>query len=501
MTAEASPRSAAASRVVSPLTTEEKAALKRVGAQLESSIGPALDHFYRVVADHPEMSRFFADRKHMDGAKAAQKAHWGHVATGELAPAYLARTDMIGRTHARVGLDPRYFISGYGHLLGYLVKDIVQKAWPKVPFAARGGREIAESLDAVVKVAVTDMELSITSYLDVLTQQAADDRLKQERERTADRTIVLDELTAALRRLADGNLAEPIGSGFPGEYAALKDDFNQALTTFGGLVDQAKASTEGFVGNAAEIAQASDDLARRTERQAASLEQTAAALQELTDRVRHASERARQAAATVDLSRNEAEKAAEVVQTAVAAMHNIETSSHEVGQIVSIIDEIAFQTNLLALNAGVEAARAGEAGKGFAVVAQEVRSLAQRSAEAARKIKDLIAVSSSEVRNGSQIIAGTHEALGAIVARAAQLDETIRAMAASANDEAVAVREINTAVAEMDQTTQQNAAMVEQSTAVAATLELQANELLELISSIRTKPSRSGPRRPARRAA
>ncbi|SKA07155.1 methyl-accepting chemotaxis protein [Consotaella salsifontis] len=493
MSSGTTPSQRPARRVVNPLSAEEKAALKRLEPTIGEIMGPALDHFYQVVSAHPQMREYFTDSQHMEAAKAAQKIHWSHVASGETAPAYIERTEAIGRAHARIGLEPSMYISGYAHLLGSLIETLVQRSWPKVSLGGRSGRELGESLDALCKTAMIDMELAIGSYLDVLTLQAGEEARRKEEERTAARGVVLDELSGALRRLANGDLASPIQAEFPPEFSQLKEDFNHALETFGGVVDKVKTAADGFASHASEIAQASDELAQRTERQAAGLEETAAALHELTDRIHQASDRAGAAAETVNLSRSEAEKAANVVQTAVAAMKNIEASSHEVGQIVSIIDEIAFQTNLLALNAGVEAARAGEAGKGFAVVAQEVRSLAQRSADAAKQIKQLIAVSSTEVHNGSAIIASTHGALQGIVERALDLDRTTRAMAESANDEAVAVREINSAIGDMDQATQQNAAMVEESTAVAMTLRGEADDLLALISTIRTSAAGAGP--------
>jgi methyl-accepting chemotaxis protein len=241
------------------------------------------------------------------------------------------------------------------------------------------------------------------------------------------------------------------------------------------------SNTMGVKAGAAEITRASDDLARRTEQQAASLEQTAAALDQITATVDKTAEGAKSARDLVAAARQDAEASGNVVSETVAAMAGIETSSREIGNIIGVIDEIAFQTNLLALNAGVEAARAGEAGRGFAVVATEVRALAQRSADAAREIKMLISTSGTQVGTGVKLVGDTGKALARIVEQVSRLNGLVMDIAASAQEQATALGQVNSAVNAMDQTTQQNAAMVEQSTAASHGLAREAEELAHLV--------------------
>jgi methyl-accepting chemotaxis protein len=233
---------------------------------------------------------------------------------------------------------------------------------------------------------------------------------------------------------------------------------------------------------AGEISTAADDLSRRTEQQASSLEETAAALEEITVTVKKTAEGARHARDIVSTAKVDADKSGEVVREAMAAMTGIDKSSKQISDIIGVIDEIAFQTNLLALNAGVEAARAGDAGRGFAVVASEVRALAQRSAQAAKEIKGLISASTAQVDQGVRLVGRTGEALGRIVAQVVEINTVIADIAASAQEQSTGLEQVNTAVNEMDQVTQKNAAMVEEMTAAAHGLAGETEELGQLIA-------------------
>ncbi len=313
---------------------------------------------------------------------------------------------------------------------------------------------------------------------------AEQERVQREREKAdeaAQDAHAMSELGKALSSLSAGDLTYRITAAVAPKSAQLKEDFNAAASRLQDTLRAISGSTSGVRNGSDEIALASDDLSRRTEQQAASLEETAAALDEITATVRRTAAGAKDAAGLVADARKGAELSGQVVDRAVSAMGQIESSSSEISQIIGVIDEIAFQTNLLALNAGVEAARAGDAGKGFAVVASEVRALAQRSAEAAKEIKGLISTSSDQVKVGVDLVGQAGEALRRIVSQVADIDRLVVEIAASAQEQATGLHEVNAAVNQMDQVVQQNAAMVEESTAATHSLKGEAGELSSLV--------------------
>ncbi|GEO00007.1 hypothetical protein NSE01_18390 [Novosphingobium sediminis] len=297
------------------------------------------------------------------------------------------------------------------------------------------------------------------------------------RNASAERDVMVGQLTAAMSELAHGNLAYRITTPFPGEAEELRQNFNEALTQLANALGQVVESGRTIDIGAAEIRTASDDLAQRTEAQAARLEEASAAMQQVTTLVGN------NAALAVEINRatseahGEAAAGGTVVERAVEAMNAIQQSSQGVAQIISVIDGIAFQTNLLALNAGVEAARAGDAGRGFAVVATEVRALAQRSADAAREIGQLIKSSTGHVDRGVELVGETGTVLRQIVGRVGGVSTLVEGITESAQRQSAMLAEIATTVTDLDRMTQQNAAMVEESTAAARTLATVAQQL------------------------
>ncbi len=308
---------------------------------------------------------------------------------------------------------------------------------------------------------------------------------------SADRqALAIQSLGAGLEKLAAGDLTVSIGD-IGAEYAKLRADFNTAVDALNGVIQAIAESSRVVNDSASNISEATNNLSRRTEQQAAALEETAAALDEITATVRTASERAIEAREMVAETKASTGKSGEIVRNAVAAMNRIEDSSSRIGQIIGVIDEIAFQTNLLALNAGVEAARAGEAGRGFAVVAQEVRELAQRSANAAKEIKTLISNSATEVGTGVTLVRSTGDALVEIEELVNRVNAHVGSIATAAREQATGLHEINTSVNHMDQMTQQNAAMVEETTAASQTLAEESTQLSSLLANFRLRAQQS----------
>ncbi len=312
-----------------------------------------------------------------------------------------------------------------------------------------------------------------------------------------DRVAATETIAAGLDALARNDLTHRITGAIDPAFERLRDDFNLAIRQLDDTMGAVLAASGSVGGGADEISEASDNLSRRTEQQAASLEETAAALDQITATVKRSAEGARQASTAASSAREEAQRSGGVVQDAVSAMSAIEASSNQITQIIGVIDEIAFQTNLLALNAGVEAARAGDAGKGFAVVASEVRALAQRSADAAKEIKALIATSSAQVEQGVKLVDATGAALQGILSKVAEIDGLISEIALSSQEQATGLAEVNTAVNQMDQVTQQNAAMVEEATAASASLKSEARQLAHLIGQFSTGAGAGAPARSA----
>ncbi|WEZ82522.1 PAS domain-containing methyl-accepting chemotaxis protein [Rhizobium sp. 32-5/1] len=291
----------------------------------------------------------------------------------------------------------------------------------------------------------------------------------------------VDQLAGALNALSDGDLTQMLSVPFLPTLEKLRLDFNGASSKLRGTLQTISQNAGAIAAASQQIQSASNDLAKRTEQQAASVEETAAALEEITTTVADSSNRAQEAGQLVRKTKENAEHSGNVVGQAVDAMGKIEKSASEIASIIGVIDEIAFQTNLLALNAGVEAARAGDAGKGFAVVAQEVRELAQRSAKAAKEIKELINASNQHVKSGVALVGDTGKALQQIVSQVVQVDGNVGAIVEASKEQATGLKEINTAVNTMDQGTQQNAAMVEETTAAAHSLAREAEKLFQLL--------------------
>ena len=372
------------------------------------------------------------------------------------------RAAHIGAVHARIGLEPKYYVGSYARMLEHLIEETIAPGWQRyLPWK----RAQATRAVALVKVSLVDIELALSSYFFDLKNKVSS---------------VNEELGIALAGLADGNLdVNPVS--LPGEYEKVEADFNTTLSTLqstiGAVVENVRSITTG----SAEIRSASNDLARRTEEQAANLEETAAAIADSNQRIQESAETTKLARGTIASTTAKAGDGAKIVAQAVTAMDQIEKSSEEINNIIAVIDSIAFQTNLLALNAGVEAARAGETGKGFAVVASEVRALAQRCTEAADEVKTLISASSEHVSSGVDLVKRSGEAFKAITEEVTALESSVLQIAESTEVQASSLSQITSTVRDLDNSTQQNAAMAEQCTAAASSLASEAERLGETI--------------------
>ncbi|MFP5078610.1 methyl-accepting chemotaxis protein [Rhizobium sp. YIM 134829] len=408
------------------------------------------------------------------------------------------KLDAISRSQAVIEFTPAGEIitanANFCSTLGYRLEEIVgrhhslfckrdyvespayKSFWPRLA----AGEFIASEF---VRVAKNGSEVWIqAAYNPILDADGQVTKVVKFATDVTERMSAINEMGSAMKRVSEGDLTCTLTQNFVPSMEALRGDFNTTLAQLRTTLSGIGVAVEAVASAAREISANADNFSRRVEQQAASLEETAAALEQITTTVNDTSRSAEEAGGLVAKARESAECSGELVATAVGAMADIQTSSDGIASIIGVIDEIAFQTNLLALNAGVEAARAGEAGKGFAVVAQEVRELAQRSAQAAKEIKSLIGSSGRHVKTGVELVDRTGGTLKAIADEVTRIDGNITAIAAAAREQASGLREINIAVNSMDQATQQNAAMAEESTAASHDLANQAAALRELLS-------------------
>jgi methyl-accepting chemotaxis protein len=430
-------------------------AIKRA---IERHAPAALRQLYAHIRATPRAAAYFSSQGAMAQAEDKQLQHWRELFSRPVDEAYVVRAERIGTIHARIGLDPTWYISGYARVLEIILPRML--SWSILrPGSARAATEL-------VKASLLDMDIALGTYF------------KAEQER---RNAVIAQVSTVCERMAQGDFTARLDA-LPAEYQALGTSIETMLARMSGTLAEVAEATHQINNGADDIRRASDDLSQRTEQQAASLEETAAAMDEITSTVREAAANAIEANGVVEQVCSEAQQSGDVVSRAVEAMSGIERASNEISEIISVIDGIAFQTNLLALNAGVEAARAGDAGKGFAVVASEVRALAQRSAEAAKDVKTRINASSEQVDVGVELVSETGQALQRIIGRFAQVSDLVSRIARSSEQQATGLQQVNAAVSEMDGVTQQNAAMVEQATAAARSLSAEADNLARQVA-------------------
>ncbi|WP_291167335.1 globin-coupled sensor protein [Hyphomicrobium sp.] len=488
------------------LDSDQCASIRSIKNIIDGELPAALEQFYRTVQETPESRKFFKNPAHMNSAKRAQIAHWESISAARFDEQYFANVRRVGEAHARIGLEPRWYIGGYAIVVQHLIKSILNDTWQKGFSFGRqrkGPEEVGQCLGALVKAMMLDMDLSISIYVEAAEAARlklereialeADRKRAEEAEREAERkgqdeaanserAAALTAMSTAIAKLAKKDLTSRMMHDLPVAYRGVQREFDSAVEQFEAALQHVAASADAMVSGTKEISSAADDLSRRTEQQAASLEETAAALAEITTTVTKTASESAHARDVAATAKGAAEASRKVVREAMDAMADIENSSKEIAKIIGVIDEIAFQTNLLALNAGVEAARAGDAGRGFAVVASEVRALAQRSAEAAKQIKSLISRSSEQVDHGVRLVSDSGATLEQIISHVTSINEMILSIAHAAEEQATGLAQVNIAINDLDQTTQQNAAMVEETTAACHSLGQETSQLSRLVS-------------------
>lgn len=444
---------------------------RAIGRMLRGALDRPLARFYEKVAVTPAVANMFRDKSAMDKAKTAQMRHWMAIFEDGITADYAQRAQRIGNTHAHLGLAPQWYIGGYAMVAEQvLVRMIAGRIGWFLPWRRRAARQAA----LFVKVAMLDMDMALTTYFDRSEEQV--------------REIVAERIGAALSALARGDLSQTL-SGMPERFASVERDYNAAVSRLRDTVGEVIESVQTIGAGSSEIRSASEDLAQRTEEQAVNVEHSAAAMNALTRMVTDTAQAVDGLNDTLSQTLVQTTTGEAVMTDAVAAMSDIRKASTEIEQVISIIDGIAFQTNLLALNAGVEAARVGAAGEGFAVVAHEVRALAQRSAEAAEQVKGMVRTTLTHVNRGVGLVDDAGRVLRSIVEDVTGLGAVASSIAESSRNQATNIERINATMESMDQMTQQNAAMVEESTAAARAMAGEAERLNDVVARFDTGAS------------
>jgi methyl-accepting chemotaxis protein len=457
-----------------------------------AALPEALDRFYRQVVAFPETRALFSSEDQRSGAKRRQIAHWDRLSSGHLDDHYVRAVTAVGEVHARIGLEPRWYIGGYALLLEGLIAKLVEARWP-VDASRRSllGRDkprstlaerdaLCAQLGVLTKLAMLDMDFAIAVYLDAAEKA----RLQAEAEALSkERASIVEILGKAVAQIAAGNLAYRISEEMPSEYLKLREDFNAAMATMEKTMRIVHAATSAIRATTIDVNETSHNLAQRTDEQSSALQGAAATTEQLAASVKSNAEASRGAQAVASQARQVAEDGGDIVRNTVEAMKRIAETSEKISQITTVIDSIAFQTNLLALNAAVEAARAGEAGKGFAVVASEVRTLAQRSSEASKDIDTLISASAQQVAQGVQLANAAGQVLADIVSASRKVAQTVVEISSASSEQANGIEDMSRSVACMDNATQQNAILADRSATAAEALASQVQQLSDAVSA------------------
>lgn len=427
------------------LGEETRKTLRAIKPLVDQQLPVALDHFYGRVRRSPEVAKLFATEAHINSAAKRQQGHWGRLTEANFDSSYCEAVKAVGNIHSRIGLKPRWYIGGYTLILDQLLKHLIPAVASNKDFVlspSKSREKITETVTAVVKAALLDMDLAISVYLEAEegTRKVVEETVERENE---DRRLAIEVISRALERLSANDLTCHVKDDLPEAYVALKSNFNECIDNLVSTLRMLSTGISTMRSGTDDIAVATSDLATRVEKQASTLEQTIEALSKVSGKTD----------GSKASSANEEAQNQSVIGKANLAMNDIKKGSGRIGTIIGVMDEIAFQTNLLALNAGVEAARAGESGRGFAVVASEVRALAVRSSNAAREIKELIGESAGFVDVGSKMVSQAASVLS----------------------------DFSNSMDTLDMITQQNAAMAEQATAACESLAQQANSLDNLI--------------------
>ncbi|MBB2158758.1 protoglobin domain-containing protein [Gluconacetobacter sacchari] len=466
------------------LTDENCQAVRSVREIIDRALPGALDRFYDRIRATGDTLGFFSSETVIARARHAQQDHWKHVSGAELDADYAARVARIGVVHARIGLEPRWYIGGYAIVLDRLIHAVMVELLPRrrrwLKKDPMSPERMAQIVGSLCKIVLLEMDLTISVYLDEAERRRQADRAEAIR---AERHLVSERFGTTIGRIADRDLSATMGDELPSAYGPLRENLNTAIVSLRDILGTVGDATQQIDMGADEISTAIRDLAGRTETQAASVEKTASAVEQIAGIVSSAAARAAEAENFVKECQVIAERFGAMVARATASMAEIARSSEAIGRIIDVMEGIATRTSLLALNTAVEAARAGEAGNSFKILAQEIRDLATRAGAASKDVRELVGTSGRQVAGGVAVMNEANAATSALIASVREIGRHLEAIAVASQEQAATLHEINGAVTQIDRGTRQNAAMAEQASAASARMAGEAAHLNGLLAT------------------
>lgn len=465
------------------MSEDDCLALRDLRDPLTKALPEALEVLYDQIRKTPEVNRFFSSEEKINHAKKAQSAHWQAILDARFDAAYIEKVRKIGEIHARIGLTPRWYIGAYTIILDRLIHSIIEDGQQRVGlfYQTSAQKRLARGVTSLCKVVLTEIDLTVSFYLEALEIDRSTLRAEQEKRGHEDHTVI-SAINSALYSLAEGDLTYRVTEVLPERSDTLKQHFNVLADQLTQSMVRIAQSTQVVKANADNIRHGADNLFQATERQAAAQEEMAAAVTQITLRAIETSEETVKARHMVESAQLDANQASQIVAESIAAIGRIEKSAQEISNIIGLITQISRQTNILSLNASVEAARAGQYGRGFAVVASEVRALAEHSASAGREISMLITKATEDVMSGVTLVHKAGEALHRITSQVNDINAVITTIAMASKDQSTGLDEVKIAIKSLEQTALKNTEIAEESATTAHKLVTMADELKRDVS-------------------